>query len=417
MKLLNFRTLFTLILSVTLGCFGLWLGTQLPNLPPLKIGSFPELPSGQQLAAGQGLAYFVSMIGLIGLFFGLWLGPKIAAVIVDAGRAMERMSAADKLSVGFGAGLGVMVTLAFLNILQQIPIPLPIRFGISVVLAVIFVYLGIVAMMSMKTELGGILTRSAGMPAAAPAELEPTTNCKILDTNVIIDGRIADVCRTGFLEGPLYVPGFVLEELQHIADSADSLKRARGRRGLDILNSMQKELPLIVRIWDKALDRTASDDEVDTKLVKLARALQGAIVTNDFNLNKVAVLQGVAVLNVNELANSLKPVVLPGEIMVVAVVKEGKEANQGVGYLDDGTMVVVEDGRRSIGDTLAVTVTSVLQTTAGKMIFARVRPDDDADAGDINGGQGAEPGAVGTGTSPNSGGYTRRGQGRPVRRP
>lgn len=198
-------------------------------------------------------------------------------------------------------------------------------------------------------------------------------HAKILDTNVIIDGRIADVCRTGFMQGPIYVPGFVLDELQHIADSSDSLKRARGRRGLDILNAMQKEFPLIVRSLDHKLGADARNDEVDTKLVKLAKKLGGHIVTNDFNLNKVAALQGVTVLNVNELANALKPVVLPGEEMPVTVIKEGKEQNQGVAYLDDGTMIVIEDGRRHIGEHLAVVVTSVLQTVAGKMIFAKIK--------------------------------------------
>ncbi len=243
-------------------------------------------------------------------------------------------------------------------------------------------------------------------------------NCKILDTNVIIDGRIADVCRTGFLEGPLYVPGFVLEELQHIADSGDGLKRARGRRGLDILNTMQKELPLIVRTWDKALDKAYQNEEVDTKLVRLAKALEGMIVTNDFNLNKVAMLQGVQVLNVNELANALKPVVLPGEVMVVGIVKEGKEPNQGVAYLDDGTMIVVEDGRRYIGGTQGVIVTSVLQTSAGKMIFARVRTDDDGDAFDYNGereARGDNHNGSGNYQTNSGSGFTRRGPGKKVR--
>jgi uncharacterized protein YacL len=197
---------------------------------------------------------------------------------------------------------------------------------------------------------------------------------------VIIDGRVADICRTGFLEGTIYVPGFVLDELQHIADSSDSLKRARGRRGLDILNAMQKDFPLLVRVFDNRLGPGSQGLEVDTRLVALAKQLEGIIVTNDFNLNKVAGLQGVAVLNVNELANALKPVVLPGEEMTVTIIREGKEQNQGVAYLDDGTMIVVEDGRRYIGETLEVNVTSVLQTVAGKMIFARLRdPSGEAD--------------------------------------
>lgn len=217
----------------------------------------------------------------------------------------------------------------------------------------------------------------AGKKEVVAEEQRSTTNCKILDTNVIIDGRIADVCRSGFLEGTIYVPGFVLEELQHIADSADSLKRARGRRGLDILKTMQNELSLVVRVWDKSLEKSSHYEEVDSKLVKLAKALEGVIVTNDYNLNKVAILQNVQVLNVNELANALKPMFLPGEAMRVMVVKEGKDADQGVAYLDDGTMIVVEDGRQFLGQTMLVVVTSVLQTAAGKMIFARIRGEED----------------------------------------
>jgi uncharacterized protein YacL len=196
----------------------------------------------------------------------------------------------------------------------------------------------------------------------------PQRRYRILDTSVIIDGRVADICETGFLDGTLVVPQFVLKELQLVADSADSLKRNRGRRGLDILQKMQKMSGLDVMISDLDFPEVR---EVDLKLIELARALEGKIVTNDFNLNKVAQLRGVAVLNINELANSLKPVVLPGEIMKVFILKEGKEYNQGVAYLDDGTMVVVDNARKLIGKTIDVVVTSVLQTTAGKMIFGR----------------------------------------------
>ena len=191
---------------------------------------------------------------------------------------------------------------------------------------------------------------------------------KILDTSVIIDGRIADVCDTGFVDGALVIPQFVLKELQLVADSSDSLKRNRGRRGLDILQRIQKMSGVEVIVSDMDFPEIR---EVDLKLIELARALQGKIVTNDFNLNKVAQLRGVDVLNVNELANSLKPVVLPGEIMKVFILKEGKEYNQGVAYLDDGTMVVVDNARKMIGKTVEIIVTSVLQTTAGKMIFGR----------------------------------------------
>jgi uncharacterized protein YacL len=191
---------------------------------------------------------------------------------------------------------------------------------------------------------------------------------KVLDTSVIIDGRIADICETGFLDGTLVVPQFVLRELQQVADSSDSLKRNRGRRGLDILQRIQKMTHVQVQIVETDFPEVR---EVDLKLIELAKRLSGKIVTNDFNLNKVAQLRGVSVLNINELANSLKPVVLPGEVLRVFVLKEGKEAGQGVAYLDDGTMVVVDQGKRAIGRTIEVTVTSVLQTTAGKMIFCR----------------------------------------------
>jgi uncharacterized protein YacL len=190
----------------------------------------------------------------------------------------------------------------------------------------------------------------------------------LLDTSAIIDGRIADICQTGFVSGTLLVPRFVLEELQHIADSADTLRRNRGRRGLDILNRLQKETTIPVEISD--IDVEGVGSEVDAKLVKLARTLGCPIITNDFNLNRVAELQGVKVLNINELANAVKPVLLPGEEMAVKIIQDGKELGQGVGYLDYGTMIVVEGGRAHMNSTVEVTVTRVLQTVAGRMIFA-----------------------------------------------
>jgi uncharacterized protein YacL len=195
---------------------------------------------------------------------------------------------------------------------------------------------------------------------------------KILDTSVIIDGRIVDICDTSFVEGTLVVPQFVLKELQLVADSADALKRQRGRRGLDVLDRLQKSAQVQVQIID--LDFPDVRD-VDSKLIELAKRLEAKIVTNDFNLNKVARLQGIVVLNINELANALKPIVLPGEAMKVFILKEGKEKDQGVAYLDDGTMVVVDNSRRLIGQTIMITVTSVLQTTVGKMIFGRYNED------------------------------------------
>jgi uncharacterized protein YacL len=202
---------------------------------------------------------------------------------------------------------------------------------------------------------------------------------KLLDTSVIIDGRLADICETGFIDGILVIPRFVLRELQLVADSADSQKRNRGRRGLDVLQRLQKMAAIHVQIGEEDYPHIR---DVDLKLIELAKSCEGKIVTNDFNLNKVAQLQGVPVLNINDLANSLKPIVLPGEIMRVFILKEGKEYNQGVGYLDDGTMVVVDNARKLINRTVDVTVTSVLQTTAGKMIFGKY--DERAQRAEVN---------------------------------
>jgi uncharacterized protein YacL len=214
----------------------------------------------------------------------------------------------------------------------------------------------------------GDLLNLAALGGLFGGEKQSKRSYKILDTSVIIDGRIADIAETGFLDGIIVIPQFVLRELQLVADSADSMKRNRGRRGLDILQRIQKIATLTVQIVE---DDFPAVREVDLKLIELAKVYEGKIVTNDFNLNKVAQLQGVQVLNINELANSLKPIVLPGEIMRVFILKEGKEYNQGVAYLDDGTMVVVDNARKMIGKNIDVSVTSVLQTTAGKMIFGK----------------------------------------------
>src|SRR5580698_8349738 len=214
----------------------------------------------------------------------------------------------------------------------------------------------------------GDLLNLAALGGIFGGEKQSKKSYKILDTSVIIDGRIADIGETGFLDGIIVIPQFVLRELQLVADSADSLKRNRGRRGLDILQRLQKVASVQIQIVE---DDFPAVREVDLKLIELAKVYEGKIITNDFNLNKVAQLQGVAVLNINELANSLKPIVLPGETMKVFILKEGKEYNQGVAYLDDGTMVVVDNARKMIGKTIDISVTSVLQTTAGKMIFGK----------------------------------------------
>jgi uncharacterized protein YacL len=313
---------------------------------------------------------YMAVFILGGLVFGVALGRTLFMRIERLGERVREMSTRDKLALGAGLTLGI-----FLTAVLSLPIFLAVKttsvsIPLTLLLGLVVTYLAMSAAVSMKEEI------RVYMPAAPEEEAPPKENFKVLDTNVIIDGRVADIARAGFLEGPLYIPGFVLDELQHIADSADGLKRARGRRGLDILNEMKKELNVVVRTYDKLVP---GNDEVDARLVRLAKALNGPLVTNDFNLNKVAELQGVTVLNINELANALKPVVLPGEEMHVAIVKEGKEFSQGVGYLDDGTMIVVEGGKKHIGETVEIVVSSLLQTTAGKMIFARMRDDEDGD--------------------------------------
>lgn len=206
---------------------------------------------------------------------------------------------------------------------------------------------------------------------------------KILDTSVIIDGRIADVAEAGFINGTMIIPKFIIKELQHIADSSEPIKRVRGRRGLDVLKKMQKDIPNVtIKITNHDFPNIK---EADLKLVELAKRLKGIIITNDFNLNKVAALQNVKVMNLNQLSNALKPVVLPGETMTIHVVKEGKEENQGVGYLEDGTMVVVDEAKRRIGDIIQVSVTSVLQTPTGRMIFSRVKDENSKMVSDIRG--------------------------------
>lgn len=309
------------------------------------------------------MTFSIGGFTLIGVLLAFLVSSWALNHLVTLAESLKEMPADDKVAIVFGVLLGLLITLLIYPFLSPLGL---IGKLLMVVIAVVLVYLGIQASLSMKTEL-----RFLSPYAGTGTDARPAKNFKILDTNVIIDGRIADICRTGFLEEPIYVPGFVLDELQLIADSSDPLKRARGRRGLDILNAMQKELNLVVRTFDGPI---ADDhDQVDAKLVKLARHLNGTIVTNDFNLNKVAELQGVPVLNVNELANALKPVVLPGEEMGVTIIKEGKEPNQGIAYLDDGTMVVVQGANRHIGEKVGVTVASVLQTVAGKMIFANLK--------------------------------------------
>lgn len=291
---------------------------------------------------------------------GLGLGVLFSLGIIGIELRLRHVSAHDMVGALVGGVTGLIGARLVLGVIGSLD--LVAENFIHSLLIVFLIYMGVVI---------GAHRGEWFEPARIIAAFKDASRLhqyKILDTSVIIDGRIADICETGFLEGTLVAPQFVLRELQQVADSSDSLKRNRGRRGLDVLQRIQKMAHMQVQIVETDFPEVR---EVDLKLIELARRMSGKIVTNDFNLNKVAQLRGVAVLNINELANSLKPVVLPGEILRVFVLKEGKEAGQGVAYLDDGTMVVVDQGKRALGKTIEVTVTSVLQTTAGKMIFCR----------------------------------------------
>jgi len=311
---------------------------------------------------------------IFGIIFYL-LTPNIKKISLNIVGAFEKellkFSTGD-IILGAG-GLIVGFVIAFL-ISQPFSNIKYVGTAISVLSYLLFGYLGIKISVRKKDDVNWpLINFKKAQIIKGKFEKNPKNGMispKILDTSVIIDGRIADICRTGFIEGTLVIPEFVLKELRHIADSSDSLKRNRGRRGLDILNLLQKEDIVDVVIESKDY---GDNIEVDVKLLKLAKDLGGKVLTNDFNLNKVAEFQGVEVLNINELANAVKPVVLPGEEMNVMIVKDGKESGQGLAYLDDGTMIVIEGGRKCIGDSVVVTVTSVLQTAAGRMIFAKLK--------------------------------------------
>jgi len=316
--------------------------------------------------------------GMSGYFFGLGLSPSplaggwgllsgllIATLTLLMEGGLKNIPLKSLIGSFIGLILGMMTAnlvsnVIFSNLLNNQQITLPLLGGLYGVCGYIGLRIGFKK--GEEIQFSGWNLFSKSIPRGERA--------KILDTSVIIDGRISDITETGFLEGPLMIPQFVLNELQHIADSSDPVKRTRGKRGLEVLQHIQKQANVDVKIVDNDYP---SVREVDAKLIELAKEVQGKIITNDSNLNKVAQLQGIEVLNINALANSLKPVVLPGEEMNVKILKEGKEMGQGVAYLDDGTMIVVDNGRKQIGKTLDVMVTSVLQTTAGRMIFARLK--------------------------------------------
>ncbi|OBZ15602.1 twitching motility protein PilT [Bacillus sp. FJAT-27264] len=350
-----------LILSFVAICGG-WGGYSLYHAAeksfPIGAGRLADsLPvEGSILFAVLGAIIFL----IAGTLSAEWGGAKLREAVQFCSRVPMNELAAGAAGLTGGLVLSILLhpAMGWLGKAGQL---------LQVAATIALGYMGMRIGLEKKQELAKLWTSGRFGQADEP-EGRGLEEHKILDTSVIIDGRIADICKTGFIEGTIVIPEFVLEELQHIADSSDLLKRNRGRRGLDILNKIQKELDVKVLIYEGDFEEIS---EVDSKLVKLAKVLRGKVVTNDFNLNKVCELQGVSVLNINDLANAVKPVVLPGEEIIVQVIKDGKEHGQGVAYLDDGTMIVVEGGREYIGTTMEVLVTSVLQTSAGRMIFAK----------------------------------------------
>lgn len=329
--------------------------------------------------------FFIFVCGLFGYFLQVpWLvqmqvphvawisavvGGLIGAVIVLLDVFFKQYTVRNILSVIAGFALGLLTQRLFMMVLAYANFPEDVDRNFGVATAIVFSYLGIITILRGQDEFS-LMIPFVHLDSKGPGE-----EMILLDTSVIIDGRIADIANTHFLSGKLILPRFVLKELQLIADSSDPLKRNRGRRGLDVLNAIQSNPNIQVKIHELDFPEF---NTVDAKLVKMGQVLQAKVFTNDYNLNKVAELQGVKVLNINDLANALKPVVMPGEEMEIKILKEGKEHEQGVAYLDDGTMVVVDNGKRRLGHTVKVTITSVLQTQAGRMIFAKLSDDNDS---------------------------------------
>ncbi len=349
---------------IAFAILGAWVGSEMgrllvTSLPDGQID--PRLPT--QLA---------TVLFLAGLAFGAIVTPHITFGPYHWFRALVKQIPAQYL-LASTLGLAIGLVIAALLALPLSLLPAPLGQVLPFIGAVLFAFVGVTVMVTRERDIFSLINvRRSG---DGDSEME-TLGYVLLDTSVIIDGRIADIARTGFIERTMMVPQFVLAEVQHFADSPDRLRRNRGQRGLEILNRLQKESVVPIQISDMDVEGVR---EVDAKLVKLAKQLKCPIVTNDYKLNQVAALQGVRVLNINELANTVKTVVLPGEMMSVRIIQEGREAGQGVAYLDDGTMIVVEEGRRYMNDTVDVMVTRVLQTAAGRMIFAQ--PEERALAG------------------------------------
>ena len=318
-------------------------------------------------------AVMAALYVIVGILFGIIffiLSPKIIDGIHGFFQRLEhRLTEMPALDILFGV-IGIMIGMVFAFLLSLIVRTIDVPVLPEVITLLLFLicgyYGGHIGITRRAELMDGYARRGHITKGIAAGSARP----KVLDTSVIIDGRIYDICKTGFLEGKIIIPAFVLKELRHIADSSDAMKRARGRRGLDILQSMQRELDQRVAVEEKDYEDM---DEVDLKLLRLAADIGGILVTNDYNLNKVAAVQNMPVLNINDLANAIRSVLLPGEELPLLIAKEGKEAGPGVGYLPDGTMVIVESARKHIGETLDIVVTSALQTSAGRLVFAKLR--------------------------------------------
>ena len=324
-------------------------------------------------SAGDQPVLWAIVFGMVGALLGLVVTPFLTTRPIRAIRAKLSIISLKTMVAGLlGLIIGLVVAALIAFPLSLLPNP----FGqlLPFIGAILTGYLSITIFTTRQNEIVNLVGTRFGSLSKGEHGLSLDNNNVLLDTSVIIDGRIADIARTGFISGSMLVPSFVLNELQHVADSSDALRRQRGRRGLDILNRLQKDPIISMRITDLDVEGVR---EVDDKLVILAKQLRCKVLTNDYNLNRVAELQGVVVLNINELANAVKAVFLPGETLEVDIIQKGKESGQGVGYLDDGTMVVIEDGEIKIGNVILVTVTKVLQTAAGRMIFARLKLDDE----------------------------------------
>jgi len=360
------------LIVATLGVFtGIGLFVGFINLLNL-IGLISEIQwlQGWMLAG----AYFIT--GAIGGLFFYIMEPRvergIKKLIANIEGQLSKIPTKDVVFACVGLIVGLVIALLLSTLINQIPIPW-LSIPLSILVYLVAGYLGIDIALKRKGDVDNLVStitggnRQGGAGRQKPSRQERNIPPKILDTSVIIDGRIYDVAKTGILEGRLIIPEFVLGELRHIADSSDALRRQKGRRGLDILSQMQQELPN-VSVSDKDYDNI----EVDEKLIRLAQEMKGKLVTNDFNLNKVATVKNVSVININALASAVKTPAMPGENMSTQIIREGKEQGQGLAYLDDGTMIVVDGGSKYIGNTVDITITSVLQTGAGRMIFARV---------------------------------------------